>query len=282
MDSTWTLSHSFLYSLIILFIIIGKKAKVVKLIRDRKGSVDGDSSLTWDPNTDDVAIDPALLADVDAVVHIAGENVSTGLGPLGFLGIRPWTDEKKREILESRVKSTKALAAAVREANKSSGSKIDFLCASGPGIYGYDGVGASATLWDESADTSSTTGFLAEISREWEGAAMEGANGRVVLMRFGVVMSKMGGALAKLYPIFLVGGGGNVGSGEQFFPYISARDLARGIVHTMETPQLKGPVNMVAPTPCTNAEFTSSLGSVISRPTILPLPGFAVSALFGE
>jgi len=262
--------------------IKGKQVKVIKLIREGKGSADGDSSLAWNPDTDDMAIDPGLLADVDAVVHIAGENVSTGLGPLGFLGIRPWTDEKKSAILDSRVKSTKALAAAVREANKSPGSKIDFLCASGPGIYGYDGVGASAPLWDESADTSGTTGFLAEISREWEGAAMEKANGRVVLMRFGVVLSKMGGALAKLYPIFLVGGGGNVGSGNQFFPFISARDLARSIVHTIETPQLKGPVNMVAPTPCTNAEFTSSFGSLISRPTILPLPGFAVSALFGQ
>ena len=105
---------------------------------------------------------------------------------------------------------------------------------------------------------------------------------RVVNMRFGVVMSTKGGALAKLYPIFFLGGGGNVGSGRQYFSFISARDHARAIVHTLETPSLEGPVNFCAPEPCTNAEFTKALGSVMNRPTILPFPGFAVSLLFGE
>ena len=95
-------------------------------------------------------------------------------------------------------------------------------------------------------------------------------------------MCLIGGALAKLLPIFFVGGGGNVGSGEQFFPFISARDLARSILYTVETPSLNGPINMVAPTQATNADFTDALGKVLKRPTILPLPEFAVSLLFGQ
>lgn len=266
------------------------KGKPVKIIRLSRGSARGDSSLSWDPKASSgVAIDPSLLEEVDTVVHLAGENVSTGEGILASLGIRPWTDSKKKEIINSRVEGTKALAAAVKEANKNGGGgrpQTDFLVASGPGIYGFEGIGPNAALCDESMDTSQTTGFLADVSREWESAAKEavgdGAKGRVVQMRFGVVLSKLGGALAKLYPIFFVGGGGYVGSGDQYFPFISARDLARSIVHIIETPQLHGPVNMVAPTPCTNAEFTKVFGSVINRPTIFPLPSFAVKALFGQ
>ena len=266
------------------------KGKPTKVIRLSRGDIGGDSSLVWDPKASSgVALDPSLLEDVDVVVHLAGENVSTGEGVLASLGIRPWTDSKKKEIINSRVQGTKALAAAIKEANKMGRPgrpQTDFLVASGPGIYGFDGIGPNAPLCDESTDTSKTKGFLADVSREWESAAEsaagDGAKGRVVAMRFGVVLSKLGGALAKLYPIFFVGGGGNVGSGDQYFPFISARDLARGIVHTIETPQLRGPVNMVAPTPCTNAEFTKAFGSVINRPTILPLPSFAVSALFGQ
>jgi NAD dependent epimerase/dehydratase family enzyme len=95
-------------------------------------------------------------------------------------------------------------------------------------------------------------------------------------------MSKNGGALGKLYPIFFLGGGGIVGSGQQYFTFISARDAARALIHTIETPSLRGPVNVCAPVPCTNAAFTSAFGKVLGRPTILPLPGFAVSTLFGE
>ena len=132
-------------------------------------------------------------------------------------------------------------------------------------------------------DVSRTDGFLAEMARLWEGVTQSvNKKNRVVNMRFGVVMSKNGGALGKLYPIFFLGGGGIVGSGQQYLSFISARDIARAIVHCLQTSSLKGPVNLCAPEPCTNAEFTSALGKVIGRPTILPLPGFAVSLLFGE
>jgi uncharacterized protein (TIGR01777 family) len=163
-----------------------------------------------------------------------------------------------------------------------------FLSASGCGVYGdnYFATGDNNELKaaDESMDVSGTNGFLADVSRAWEAATKEADNGknRVVNMRFGVVMSTKGGALAKLYPIFFLGGGGNVGSGKQYLSFVSARDIARAIIYTLETPSLKGPVNMSAPNPCTNAEFTKALGKALHRPTILPFPGFAVSALFGE
>eukprot|EP00815_Leptocylindrus_aporus_P007971 CAMPEP_0116051052 /NCGR_PEP_ID=MMETSP0322-20121206/746_1 /TAXON_ID=163516 /ORGANISM="Leptocylindrus danicus var. apora, Strain B651" /LENGTH=387 /DNA_ID=CAMNT_0003533719 /DNA_START=80 /DNA_END=1243 /DNA_ORIENTATION=+ len=270
--------------------VCGKKCKIIKLVRGTDSNNDdtAEDKLYWDP-TAPVALDPKYLQEVDSVIHLAGENVATSEGILASVGIRPWTDSKKREIIDSRITGTKALAAAVKAANIEGGigrPKTDFLCASGPGIYGFDGIGSDAKDFDESADTSATTGFLADLSRNWEKAAGSvsgsGVNSRVALMRFGVVLSKKGGALAKLLPIFFVGGGGNVGSGEQFFPFISARDLARSILYTVETPSLNGPINMVAPTQATNADFTDALGKVLKRPTILPLPEFAVSLLFGQ
>lgn len=213
----------------------------------------------------------------DAVVHLAGENVATGLGPLGFIGLRPWTDAKKKEILDSRTGPTQAIAKAL-QGNK---QKQTLITASGIGVYGNEFIGDALPAADESSDTKSAPGFLAEVSRAWEAASASPGN-RVVNLRLGVVLSTKGGALAKLYPIFFLGGGGNVGSGQQYFSFVSARDVARGIVHSLETPSLQGPVNLNAPIPCTNAEFTSALGKAINRPTILPFPGFAVSLLFGE
>lgn len=265
----------------------GKPVRIVKMTRqdsaESKELVDAPVlSLGWSPKATDAesAIDPDVLAEMDAVVHLAGENVATGLGPLGFLGIRPWTDAKKAEILDSRVGPTEVLSKAVAACK----TPTTFLVASGVGVYGSDAIGPNAQLADETTDVSSTGGFLADISRKWEAAAaaaMSSGN-RVVNCRMGVVLSKNGGALGKLYPIFFLGGGGNVGSGEQYFTFISARDAARALVHTLTTPSLKGPVNVCSPSPCTNAEFTSAFGKVLSRPTILPLPSFAVSALFGE
>ncbi len=213
-------------------------------------------------------------------MHLAGENVATGLGPLGFLGIRPWTNAKKEEIVNSRVGPTKSLAKAIGACD----TPTTFLAASGVGVYGCDFIGKSAQSADESFDVSTTSGFLAQLSRDWEAATEDAASSknRVVLLRNGVVLSKKGGALAKLYPIFFLGGGGNVGSGQQYFSFISARDAARAYVHMMNTSSLSGPVNVCSPDPCTNAEFTSAFGKVLKRPTILPLPSFVVSALFGE
>ena len=271
----------------------GKPIRTVVLKRGDQASstnLDDDSTTTsisavWNPkgSNPSAVIDPALLENVDAIVHLSGENISTGQGPLGFLGIRPWTDEKKQEILDSRTITTSALANAIAA---SKNKNIDFLVASGVGAYGpnFFATPKNPIPADESTDITNSEGFLAEVSRQWEAAAQPAvkAGNRVVNMRNGVVLSTKGGAMAKLYPIFFLGGGGIVGSGEQYFPYISCRDMARAMVHVLKTPKLTGPVNMCAPDGCTNAEFTSAMGKVLNRPTILPFPGFAVSLLFGE
>ena len=267
--------------------IVGKPIRIVKLERstsaeDKVLEDKAETSLKWNPNGSS-AIDvmsPTAVGDIDAIVHLAGENVATGLGPLGFLGIRPWTDEKKAEIMNSRVIPTQALSKVLAASNRPK----TFLAASGVGVYGDKFVDESSAAVDETMNVASTGGFLAEVSRAWEAATQDAnkSSNRVVNMRFGVVLSTKGGALAKLYPIFFLGGGGDVGSGKQYFSFISARDIARAIVHTLETPSLKGPVNVCAPNPCTNAEFTKALGGALTRPTILPLPSFVVSLMFGE
>ncbi len=262
--------------------INGKPIRIVNMRRSNQASSelsDEDTTIAWNPKgTSPKEILPTA-SEFDAVIHLAGENIATGLGPLGFIGLRPWSDAKKAEILNSRVESSKALSTAFTAAKK----PVVFMAASGVGAYGNTFIGESKAAVDEQADISSTEGFLAEVSRQAE-AATQTTNkaARVVNMRFGVVLSTKGGALAKLAPIFWLGGGGNVGSGDQYFSFISARDVARAIVHGMETPSLKGPVNFCAPQPCTNAQFTQALGKALSRPTILPFPGFAVSLLFGE
>eukprot|EP00529_Nitzschia_sp_RCC80_P024311 CAMPEP_0113459610 /NCGR_PEP_ID=MMETSP0014_2-20120614/10543_1 /TAXON_ID=2857 /ORGANISM="Nitzschia sp." /LENGTH=454 /DNA_ID=CAMNT_0000351203 /DNA_START=154 /DNA_END=1518 /DNA_ORIENTATION=- /assembly_acc=CAM_ASM_000159 len=249
----------------------------------------------WNPNasTTSEIIDPKLVEKLDAIVHLSGENISTGLsGPLKLLGIRPWTDAKKQEIIDSRVVTTNALANAIAAASPNKKNQIDFIVSSGIGIYGSDfieGQNDESTKLnnppDETSDTDSATGFLADVSRKWEDATKPASSAarRVVNLRTAVVMSTKGGALAKLYPIFFLGGGGIVGNGKQYFPHISARDMARATVHVLDTPSLKGPVNMIAPdNGCTNQEFTTAMGKVLNRPTVLPFPAFAVSLLFGE
>lgn len=315
-------------------LINGKPLKIVKLIRPCSSQAvpeDGEddeektmiTSVTWnpDPNSNvegshsSAIIDPtadASLESIDTIVHLAGENVGSGLlpFPLGVLGVQAWSKEKKELIMNSRVGPTKALANAIANCSNTSSSSssssstnsksIDFIVASGVGVYGNDFIkdennddssSSSSSCPDESFDISKTTGFLAEVSRQWEAASqpaiikedgVSNNNNRLVNLRIAPILSKFGGALGKLYPIFFLGGGGIVGSGNQYFSYISARDAARAIVHIIETPSLSGPVNLVAPTPCTNAEFTSAMGKVLSRPTIIPLPAFVVKLLFGE
>ena len=216
---------------------------------------------------------PSSLEGVDAVVHLAGENVATGSGPLGFLGLQAWSEEKKAEIIRSRVEGT----AAVVDAIKQSGSVKTLVCASGVGIYGFD---TGAAELDENAPKG--TGFLAEeVVPSWEAAA-NAAPCRVVNARFGVILSKRGGALGKLLPIFQLGGGGIIGSGDQFFSWVSLADAVAAIEWILNKPSLKGPVNVCAPEPVTNAQFTASLGARLFRPTLLPFPAAAVKLLFGQ
>jgi len=271
-----------------------KPVRVVRLIRgssvqeiQQDDKDQEDFTAQWNPHgtTADEILHPTAAQELDAIVHLSGENVATGLGPLGFLGLRPWTTAKKQEILDSRTITTAALRKVIAA---STDKAKDFLVASGVGVYGADHFENSHNnddvLPDESTDVSQTKGFLAEVSRQWEAASQldEKSHHRIVNMRFGVVLSKNGGALEKLYPIFFLGGGGIVGSGQQYFPFISARDHARAMVHTLQTPSLTGPVNLCAPTPATNAQFTAAFGQCLHRPTLLPFPSFAVQTLFGE
>ena len=285
-------------------LVNGKPLRIVKLTRssninegEGKGLETRENelitSINWNPNAkkeSSLVIDPESLESIDTIVHLAGENVGSGLlpGPLGALGIQAWSKEKKDLIMTSRVESTEALANAIAACKK----PTNFIVASGVGIYGNDFIAnendSLSSCPDESFEVSNTSGFLAEVSRKWEAASQPAVQGgllkknRLVNLRIAPVMSKLGGALGKLYPIFFLGGGGVVGSGKQYFSYISARDAARAIVHVIETPSISGPINLVAPTPCTNAEFTKAMGKVLFRPTILPLPEFAVKLLFGE
>lgn len=266
----------------------GKPIRIVKLVRSTTTETilekeEMISSIHWNPDGDSSTVISACALDrMDTIVHLAGENVGTGLlpGPLGWLGIHAWSKEKKDLIFNSRVGPTKVLADSI--ANSS--THPDFIVASGVGVYGNDFMEGDDTSPDESTDISRTSGFLAELSRDWEAAAQTAATSenRVVNLRIAPIMSKLGGALGKLHPIFFLGLGGIVGSGQQYFSFISARDAARAIVHIIENPCLTGPVNLVAPIPCTNAQFTNALGRVLSRPTIVPFPEFAVKMLFGE
>ena len=288
--------------------IDGKPIRLIKLIRGSQaekfsntsyGKSDTGSfmelSLTWNPKASQPqdVIDPNALKEMDALIHLSGENISTNIGlpgPLNALGIRPWTSAKKREILDSRVITTSALAKAIENLGNEESKQISFLVASGVGAYGPHFIEPNMMGVDESADTATSKGFLAEVSRQWEDAtesASNNANCRIAILRNGVVLSTKGGALAKLHPIFFLGGGGIVGSGQQYFPFISAKDMVRSMIHVLQTPTLEGPINMCAPGSddcggCTNEEFTKAFGTVLNRPTILPLPSFAVSLLFGE
>jgi uncharacterized protein len=219
-------------------------------------------SIAWDPQAG--SLDLAALEGVGAVVHLAGESIASR-----------WTAERKRRIRESRVKGTRLIAESVaRLATRPS----VLVCASAVGIYGPRG---SEPL-DET--TASGTGFLAEVCRAWEEAAdpARAAGIRVVHSRFGVILSEKGGALAKMLTPFKFGVAGKVGSGEQYMSWIALDDVIGAIQHALGTPKLAGPVNTVAPTSVTNLEFTKTLGSVLSRPTVLGMPAFAARLVFGE
>ena len=158
-----------------------------------------------------------------------------------------------------------------------------FLCASAVGIYGYNtGDRTLDETWTLPGD-----GFLAEVTEAWEGETavlnrITKGKTRVVNARLGVVLSKKGGILAKLLPIFSLGGGGILGDGKQYFSWITLDDVVSALTHIIENSSLEGPVNLVAPLPVTNLEFTKAFGGALRRPTILPVPEIAVKGIFGE
>jgi hypothetical protein len=222
----------------------------------------GSTEIRWDPARGE--IDVAALEGADAVVHLSGENVAGR-----------WTTEKKSAIHTSRVGSTGFLCDTLAKLRN---PPHVLIAASATGYYGDRG--------DEPVDEDSRrgSGFLADVCGQWEAATQSAAKAgiRVVNLRIGIVLSPDGGALARMLTPFRMGMGGVVGSGRQWMSWIAIKDLLRLIEHAMVTDSLRGPVNAVSPTPVTNAEFVQTLGRVLRRPTLIPLPALAVRALFGE
>ena len=229
----------------------------------RRAPQQGANEIRWDP--DNGMIDAAEFAAVDAVVHLAGENIAA----------HRWTESFKQKILVSRVRGTKLLCDTL--AGLASKPTV-LVSASAIGYYGNHGD----ELLDESA--TSGRGFLAEVCQQWEAATLPArdADIRVVNLRIGFVLSKEGGGLAKMLTPFRLGLGGVIGTGGQYMSWIALDDLVRVIQFTLSAAALAGPVNAVAPTPVTNREFTKTLGHVLHRPTLFPMPAFAAKLVFGE
>lgn len=208
---------------------------------------------------------PIDFTGIDAVIHLAGENIAEGR----------WNDKKKAAIRNSRVTGTRALSEQIAASTE---KPSVFLSGSAIGFYGDRGDEA---LTEES---SIGTGFLPKVCTEWEDqtkAASE-AGVRTVHLRTGIVLSGQGGALKKMLPPFKMGGGGILGNGKQYMSWISIQDMVGAIIHLLEASSVSGAVNMVSPNPHTNTVFTKTLGKVLKRPTIMPLPAFAARILFGE
>jgi uncharacterized protein (TIGR01777 family) len=218
----------------------------------------------WTPGK---PLDSAALAVADAVVHLAGKNVATR-----------WTDSAKKELFESRVAGTKTISDAVAESFRRTGRPSVLITASAIGYYGARG---DEILTEAS---SAGTGFLKEICVAWESAAQSAkdAGVRVVHPRIGVVLSSRGGALAKMLPIFRLGGGGKLGDGRQWWSWIAIDDVVGAILFALQNPEMSGPVNFTAPNPVTNTEFTRILGKVLHRPTLFPVPKFALYLAMGK
>ena len=232
---------------------------VTRLVRTQASGL----NLFWDPDAG--MLEAGSLEGHDAVVHLAGESIATGR----------WTEAKKRRILDSRVKGTRLLSDAI--AGLKNPPKV-FVSASAIGFYGDRG---DEVMKENSA---AGNGFLPDVCKQWEAATASAAQKgvRVVNLRIGVVLTPKGGALAKMLLPFKLGLGGIIGSGKQFMSWITLDDVLGAIVCALKTDALRGPVNAVSPKPLSNAEYTRTLGRVLSRPTIIPMPAFAARLAFGQ
>ena len=233
---------------------------VLVLVRRQPEASKGE--IEWDPDV--WVLDSARLLGLDAVVHLAGKPIASR-----------WTEDSKKAIRDSRVRGTRMLAEVVSQLPTR--PKV-FISASAVGFYGSRG--------DEVLDETSARGqgFLADVCCQWEEAvaAARDAGIRTVQLRTGLVLSRKGGMLARVLQAFKLGAGGVVGTGRQWMSWISLVDATAAIQHAIGTAELSGPVNLTAPQPVAHAEFTRNLGKVLGRPTLVPLPAFAVKLLFGE
>lgn len=238
-----------------------KGHEVHKLVRKRPKAAD---EIRWDAEKGFSIGEMDKLKNFDAVIHLAGDNVAS----------ENWSDEKKRKIKESRVVGTKVLVDALKDLKN---PPKHFISASAIGFYGDRG---DEVLTETSAKGE---GFLTDVCADWETEIKRAeAFARVAFLRIGVVLAKDGGALEKMVTPFKFGVGGTVGSGKQWMSWLALDDLIKIFHFVLENAELSGAFNAVAPTAVTNAEFTKTLGKVLSRPTILPVPEFAVKLLFGE
>jgi uncharacterized protein (TIGR01777 family) len=235
--------------------------EVVPLVRG--GHTVGALEVEWHPNQG--RIDAQHLEGFDAVFHLAGESIASGR----------WTDEKKRAIRDSRVKGTQLLSETLAQLSR---PPSVFISASAIGYYGNRG--------DEELTETSPPGndFLAKVCVEWEAATAPAAEKGIitVLARFGVILDRDGGALSKMLTPFRMGIGGRVGDGKQWMSWIALDDVINSLKFLLSDAAVRGPVNVVSPNPVTNAEFTNTLGRVLSRPTFFPVPVFAARLAFGE
>jgi uncharacterized protein (TIGR01777 family) len=235
--------------------------EVVRIVR--RVPAPGEKAVRWDPEKGEV--DAAGLEGLDAVVHLAGENIASGR----------WTAARKAAIRDSRAKGTRLLCDTLAGLAR---PPMTLVCASAIGFYGDRGA---EVLTEESPPG---TGYLSEVCREWEAATAAAARKgiRVISLRIGVVLSPRGGALSRMLPPFRAGLGGVIGNGRQYVSWIALDDLVGVVLHALRSGELCGPVNAVAPVPVTNREFTEALGKVLSRPTLLPVPAFALRLALGE
>ena len=232
--------------------------EVIPLVRSKS-----QEGIFWDPVQGE--IDSDSMNGCDAIIHLAGENISTGR----------WNDSKKQKIRSSRVDGTKLIAST---AAKLQSQPSTLISASAIGFYGNRG---DDIMTEESSVGS---GFLADVCHDWELANKDAweAGVRVAQMRIGVILSTKGGALHKMLPPFKMGVGGKIGSGAQYMSWIAIDDVVGAILHVLNNSSVHGAVNTVAPNPVTNLQFTKSLGRAIKRPTIFPMPAFAAKLVFGE
>ena len=235
--------------------------RVTRLVRTTPAP--GEAAIPWDPMAG--RLEAARLEGIDAVVHLAGENIATGR----------WTPAKKARIRDSRVRGTRLLCETLAQLQH---PPQVLVSASAIGYYGNRGD----TVLHE--DSPPGEDFLAQVCRDWEAATAPAAQRgvRVVRLRIGVVLSATGGALAKMLLPFRLGLGGVVGSGRQYISWIAIDDIVGVILYCLGNEAMEGPVNAVAPQAVTNAEFTRTLGRVLRRPTLFPLPAFVARLLFGE
>ncbi len=222
-------------------------------------------AIRWNPSSG--AIEAARFEGLDAVVHLAGENV----------GVR-WTSERKRRIRESRVKGTRLLAETLARLRRPPAALVS---ASAMGIYGDRG---DEVLDEDATPTGPPGDFFVELGREWEAATepARAAGIRVVILRFGIILTPAGGSLGRMLPPFRAGAGGPLGAGKQWVSWISVDDAVGAVHHALCTGELAGPVNAASPEPVTSRTFARTLGRVLHRPSIVPAPAPALKLLFGE